>query len=350
MTTKSNSKKYRLSGLRQAREAVGLGVDELANRSGIAPAVIERAESGVPLKREAVLALGVGLSEPERIVDLGQLAEPHGIRFERVALPRCAELAKSVNLSSASLADAAGVGRSVIHTLESDEAVSRDHAERVYRALKAAGAAIEDAADALVPHRFMPNCESLRQRLHWRRSKLVAEAGVDMGSVERLERNQSAPANQVERIFDVLRGVHSERFGHHISTSEVCLDSSDLPFPPLFDIPTETAPKAAAPAATAHPGNPAEPETAHASDEPAVTAEPTDSSKVSEAGGVALEGADAAVAAQDEERTQVAEASAAESVPEVAVGETAEASGQAEVADSTATAEGPSPTDKTESH
>jgi len=166
------------------------------------------------------------LGQPEEALPL----HPDSVRVE---CPRCGELRAASGLSRKVLAEQAVVAPRVIFDLEHGWQASRAQARALLQALGQAGVAVGDEGDELVPHRFLPNCKTLRQKVKLRQNRLAVLAGVDAELIEDLEKGRSGRQTQVEAVFQVLRQHHRDRLRKDLGKGEMHLLPPDLPQPRL---------------------------------------------------------------------------------------------------------------------
>jgi len=153
---------------------------------------------------------------------------------ELVEFPRCYELRAASGLSGKQLADRALVLNQVVFDLEHGRLASRTNARAVLRVLSESGASVGDEAAELVPHRFLPRCQTLRVSIFsLKRSRLAALAGVDAELVKGLEKGNSARLTEVMAVFQILRQYHRDVLRKDLDDSEIQLFPSDLPRPRL---------------------------------------------------------------------------------------------------------------------
>jgi transcriptional regulator with XRE-family HTH domain len=161
---------------------------------------------------------------------------------EQVELPRCAALREAANLSIQQLADQAGVRPTVVSTLERGETCRRPQVKQVLDALIATISESIDADQELVPHRYMPNCETLRQKLHWKRNLLATRSGVERSVIDALEKRKSVPLEQAIFVFRTLEVAFRDQLRMGLSESELCVGPDEKPVPGPYREPFASTP------------------------------------------------------------------------------------------------------------
>lgn len=241
MSKPTSEKKYRLTKFGQVRDGAGITLEQLAEATGIKAARIARAERGTePLERDEVVELVRVLSGERHALDPADVVKPWKPRAEKVRLPGFAALLAASGLARFEVAERAKVGTWVTHGLAKDEPQTRRNTQAVLDALIQAGVTVDDPAQALVPQRYLPNCRTLREWVHWSLNRLAKEANVERDLLKELEAGRSAPADQSQRIFDALYAAHAD-LGRYLSAGEIGLSPEDDPFPPSPNPPVRLA-------------------------------------------------------------------------------------------------------------